>query len=334
MCIVLFFTPYAFLSHFVDTTNSKLDEELRSKDFLQNFKNYMESIVNLDSVQKQNFGYSSLSSIDSLIDKSLTSYNNNLVSINQTPNNVIVQIDGTRILHYFGGSNETLTASTKYGTPLLIVYAPINRYHIIDLSPNRSIVNKFNSAGFDVFMIDWGEEQSKDKLTISDYVDDIDQALEIIRKTTNKEKINLYGYSWGGTLCLIYCALYNSKIKSLILQSANLDFDKDDTIIAEWMRNFPVEKFNDEFKEMFGHFIDSAFLMRNPIVHTTDRLKYALDTKEYDIFRFVQNLAKISAWITNTPDLSSQFFRQFVIDLYQKNLLINNQLSIQEKKEK
>ncbi|HYF99902.1 MAG TPA: alpha/beta fold hydrolase [Candidatus Saccharimonadales bacterium] len=328
-----FFSPYAFLSHyFIDASNLKTNNQLRSKDFLQNFKDYIDGIANLDSTQKQNFGYSSLSDVDNLIDQYLAFYNNNLVSINQTPNKVLAQIGKTRILHYFSNSNETTTpSSTKDAMPLLMVYAPINRYHILDLSPNRSIVNKFVSAGFDIFLIDWGEEQSKDKLTISDYIDDMDQALEIICKATKKEKINLYGYSWGGTLCLIYCALHNSKIQSLILQSANLDFDKDDTVIAEWMRNFPVEKFNDEFEEMFGHLIDLAFLMRNPVVHSTDRLKYALDTKEYDIFQFVQNLAKISAWITNTPDLSGQLFRQFVIDLYQKNLLLKNQLSIEDK---
>jgi polyhydroxyalkanoate synthase len=160
----------------------------------------------------------------------------------------------------------------------------------------------------------------------------MDQALEIISKTTQKEKINLYGYSWGGTLCLIYCALHNSKIKNLILHSANLDFDKDDTIIAEWMRNFPVEKFNNEFKEIFGHLIDLAFLMRNPVVHSTDRLKYTLDMKEYDIFQFIQNLWKISLWITNTSDLSGQFFRQFSIDLYRKNLLLKNQFSILQRR--
>lgn len=97
------------------------------------------------------------------------------------------------------------------------------------------------------------------------------------------------------------------------------------------MRNFPREKFSNEFKEMFGHFIDWAFLMRNPIVHGIDRVKYALDMKEYEIFQFIQNLAKLSAWITNTPDISSQLFRQFAINLYQKSLLVKNQLSIQEK---
>jgi polyhydroxyalkanoate synthase len=336
-----FFTPHSFLSNFADVSNSILTNQLRSQDFLQDFKNYLKGIVNIDSIQKQNFGFSFLSNVDSLIDQSLAIYNNNLVSINQTPNKVLAQIGKTRLLHYFSGSNETMTtsttttantSSTKDVMPLLIVYAPINRYHILDLSPDRSIVNKFVSAGFDVFLIDWGEEQSKDKLTISDYIYDMDQALEIISKTTKKDKINLYGYSWGGTLCLIYCALHNSKIKNLILHSANLDFDKDDTIIAEWMRNFPVEKFNNEFKEIFGHLIDLAFLMRNPVVHSTDRLKYVLDMKEYDIFQFIQDLWKISLWITNTSDLSGEFFSQFSIDLYQKNLLLKNQFSILQRR--
>ena len=71
--------------------------------------------------------------------------------------------------------------------------------------------------------------------------------------------------------------------------------------------------------------------MRNPVVHSTDRIKYALDMKEDEPFQFIQNLAKISAWITNTPDLPGQLFKQFATDLYQKNLLIKDQLSIQEK---
>ena len=169
-----------------------------------------------------------------------------------------------------------------------------------------------------------GQEQSKDKSTLSDYIDNIDQAIELISSITKREKINLFGFSWGGTLSLIYCALHNSKIKNLILQSSNLNFDKDDTIIAEWMRNFPIEKFSHEFKEMFGHLIDLAFLVRNPMVHSKDRIKYALDMREYEIIQFIENLGKISLWITNTPDISSQMFRQFAIDLYQKNLLFKN----------
>jgi polyhydroxyalkanoate synthase len=320
--------PNTFLTNFVNASNYELEKQLSSKDFLQSFHDYMENILNLDVIQKQIFSFSSLSYQDKLVDESLKYYNNNIASINQTPHKVIAQIEGSRILHYYTPQESS---SAGYTTPLLIIYAPINRYHIMDLSPNRSIVNKFVSAGFDVFLLDWGEKQSEGRLTISNYVQRIGQVVELIANFTKTEKISLYGYSWGGTLSLIYCALHNNRIKNLILQSANLDFDKDYTIIAEWMRNFPIGKFKDEYKEMFGHFIDLAFLMRNPVLRSTDRIKYALDMKEYEPFQFIQNLVKIGAWITNTPDIPGQLFEQFAIDLYQKNQLIKNQLSIQKK---
>ncbi len=78
-----------------------------------------------------------------------------------------------------------------------MIYAPINRYHILDLSPERSVVQKFVSAGFDVFLLDWGKNQSENKPTLADYVEYVDQSVDQIRKITKQEKINLYGYSWG-----------------------------------------------------------------------------------------------------------------------------------------
>ncbi len=80
----------------------------------------------------------------------------------------------------------------------------------------------------------------------------------------------------------------------------------------------PVERFDGEFKEMHGHFIDLAFLMRNPIAHSFDDVKYALETKEGSNVKFVENLVKIRSWINNTPDIPGPLFEQFVIDLYRQ----------------
>lgn len=66
-----FFTPSTLLSHFIDVSNSELKKQLCSQDFLQDFKNCIESTANLDSIQKQIFQYSSFSYLDSLIDQSL-----------------------------------------------------------------------------------------------------------------------------------------------------------------------------------------------------------------------------------------------------------------------
>ncbi len=299
-------TQNPYFPDFLSIGNSEFERLLRSRASLQYFKDFIGIILRLDSAQRQVFPKSFLSYADDIIDNSL-SYPNSLVSVNQTPHEVIKQMDGVRLLHYYGPKEYN---KGKYATPLLMVYAPINRYHILDLSPDRSIVNKFVSAGFDVFLLDWGEKQAENKPELSDYVQYVDQAFEEIGRVTKQEKINLYGYSWGGTLSLIYSAIQgsssnnnrsgDSRVKNLILQSTNLDFDNEDTVIACWMRNFPVEKFSNEFKEMFGHFIDTAFLMRNPAVHSFDNLKYALDMKEENMFQFLQNLAKMGAWLRNT----------------------------------
>ena len=190
-----------------------------------------------------------------------------------------------------------------------MVYVPINRYHILDLTPDRSIVNQFVSKGFDVFLLDWGE-QKNNRSTISDYVDYIDDVQEV-KKITNSDKINLFGY-WGGILSMIYSSVDNNRnIKNLIVQSSQVDFDNDKTTIAEWMRSFPADRFIEEFGEMHGHIIDLAFLMRNPPIHSFDNVKYALDMqkkKDKDgnnnnnyanssFLKFVQDLFRISVWL-------------------------------------
>jgi polyhydroxyalkanoate synthase subunit PhaC len=226
-----------------------------------------------------------------------------------------------------------------------MVYAPINRYHILDLTPYRSIVNQFASKGFDVFLLDWGE-QKNNRSRISDYVNYIDEYVEEIKKITNSDKINLFGYSWGGVLSMIYASLDNNKtVNNLIVQSSQVDFDKDKTTIAEWMRSFPADRFIEEFGEMHGDIIDLAFLMRNPLAHSFDNVKFALDMQKNknrdgqnnnndpnaSFLKFVQDIFRISVWLNNTPDIQGEFFREFAKKMYQKNLLIKGRIATDER---
>lgn len=41
-------------------------------------------------------------------------------------------------------------------TPLLMVYALVNRHDMLDLQPDRSLVRKLLNEGIDVYIIDWG----------------------------------------------------------------------------------------------------------------------------------------------------------------------------------
>ena len=87
------------------------------------------------------------------------------INLEVTPHEVVQEIDKTRLLHY------TPLVKTKYKTPLLISYALINRYHILDIHPQKSWVKNLLEQGFDVYMLDWGTPTSMDKyLDFDDYV--------------------------------------------------------------------------------------------------------------------------------------------------------------------
>ena len=99
---------------------------------------------------------------------------------------------------------------------LLIIYAPINRFHILDLNPSKSIVKTLLNNGIDVYLLDWGYPDKKDDmLALKDYIDYIDDAVNAIiqsksittSSSSSTTKISILGYCWGGITSLIYAAI-------------------------------------------------------------------------------------------------------------------------------
>ena len=82
-----------------------------------------------------------------------------------TPCEVVYEEDRVKLKHYVP------VPVLRMKTPLLIVYALINRETMLDLQPGRSVVQTLLKEGIDVYMIDWGYPTRKDKfLTIDDHV--------------------------------------------------------------------------------------------------------------------------------------------------------------------
>ena len=147
-----------------------------------------------------------------------------------TPYEIVHQEDRVKLKHY------TPVTDIKVKTPLLVVYALINRETMLDLQPGRSVVESLLSRGVDVYMIDWGYPTRKDKfLTIDDHVNGyIDTMVDFIREKNHLEKINLMGICMGGTFCVIYSALNYSKIKNLVTTVTPTNFDTDKGLLHVW----------------------------------------------------------------------------------------------------
>lgn len=217
----------------------------------------------------------------------------------------------------------------KYKTPLLIVYAFINRPYVLDLHPGISVVRRYLEAGFCVYMIDWGYPTRADKyLKIDDYVDYVEKCIEDMKRREAVDEVNLHGYCLGGDLSVIYTALHQENVKNLLLQATPIDFHTDNTI-AIWSRNLDADKIADTYHMGAGAFLNVGFLSVDPINLVFAKYRALLEEpqKKETLIDFL----RMDKWIFDSPAIPGETYRQYIKEWYQQNLLIKNQFKSQGK---
>lgn len=242
-------------------------------------------------------------------------------AISTTPYDVVYEEDRVTLKHYH-------CDGIKVKTPLLIIYALINRETMLDLQPGRSVVETLISNGLDVYMIDWGYPTRKDQfLTIGDHVNGyIGNIVEEICRRSGVDKINIMGICMGGVFSIIYSALHPHKVKNLVTTVTPTNFDTDKGLLNIWMKNTDAELLGDTYANMPGDIMNLGFLLMNPARLMID--KYVGFMKNMDDKTFVENFIRMEKWIFDSPDVPAATFKQFIVDCFKKNLLIQSKLEI------
>ncbi|MFL6795800.1 MAG: PHA/PHB synthase family protein [Xanthobacteraceae bacterium] len=114
--------------------------------------------------------------------------------------------------------------------PLLIVPPWINKFYILDLTPEKSFIRWCVAQGLTVFVVSWVNPDSH--LADKSFEDYMRQgplaALEAIAKATGENEVNAIGYCVGGTLLatsLAYMARTgDQRIASVTFFAAQVDF--------------------------------------------------------------------------------------------------------------
>lgn len=119
-----------------------------------------------------------------------------------TPGKVVYRNELIELIQY-----EPLTQKV-YETPILFIPPWINRYYILDLTPEKSMVRYLVEEGFTVFMISWkNPDASMSETNFEDYMTEGPlAAAEVVRQITGSDKVNPVGYCVGGTLLAIALA--------------------------------------------------------------------------------------------------------------------------------
>src|SRR5947199_9632431 len=125
-----------------------------------------------------------------------------------TASEVVYEEDRLKLLHY------TSDVPIRYRTPLVFVFALVNRPYILDLKPDKSVVEHFVKAGFDTYLIDWGIPDDSDRFnSLDDYVNGyIVNVVNHVRERTGSEKVNILGYCMGGTMSSMFTSLHQDLV--------------------------------------------------------------------------------------------------------------------------
>lgn len=124
-----------------------------------------------------------------------------------------------------------------YQRPLLIVPPCINKFYILDLQPDNSVVRYALEQGHNVFLISWvNPDQSLANVGWDDYVETgVIEAIQVVRQITGEDQLNTFGFCVGGTLLSTSLAVMAARgehpASSLTLLTTLLDFE--DTGVLE-----------------------------------------------------------------------------------------------------
>lgn len=231
--------------------------------------------------------------------------------------------DGKVQLYHF-----TRDTAPKAKTPVLISYALVNRWEMMDLQPNLSFIRKLLEEGLDIYLIDWGYASEIDRYkTMEDYIlGDIHECVEFICRRHDVEKINLLGVCQGGTFSLIYSALFPQNIKNLVTTVTPVDFREENGLLFLWAKYMDVDAIVDGFGGVVpGDFLNSGFDLLKPMnkARKFSNLPAVAQNKEK-----LLNFLRMEKWVADSPAQAGETYRQFIKDFYQKNKLIKGEFSM------
>jgi polyhydroxyalkanoate synthase len=145
-------------------------------------------------------------------------------NIATTEGHVVFRNDLFELIQY------TPLTKQVFERPYLMVPPCINKYYILDLQPDNSVVRHMVTQGHTVFLVSWkNPDASMAKISWDDYVGKgVIKAIDVVKDIGDTKQINILGFCVGGTLTASALAVLAARNEhpaaSLTLLTTLLDF--------------------------------------------------------------------------------------------------------------
>jgi polyhydroxyalkanoate synthase subunit PhaC len=242
-----------------------------------------------------------------------------------TPGAVVFQNELFQLIQY------APTTETVGATPLLMVPPCINKFYIMDLQPQSSLVKFAIDQGHTVFLVSWRNVQDPEsRLTWDDYIQaGILKALDVVLEISGQPKANVLGFCVGGTMTstalATLAALGDDKVSSFTLMTTLLDFS-DSGVLDVFIDEQHVQMREQQMGQqglLKGSELAStfSFLRPNDLVWNYVVNNYLKGEKPVPF--------DLLYWNSDSTNLPGPFFAWYLRNMYlENNLVKKNRLTV------
>ena len=235
-----------------------------------------------------------------------------------TPGKVIHETPLFQLIQYAPATDEVLE------TPLVIFPPWINRFYILDLTPEKSFVKWTVDQGVTLFMVSWkSADESIRDITQDDYVAAQVEAVDVIRDLLGVDAVHTIGYCVAGTTLaatLAYLAAKGEadKVASATFFTAQVDFEEagdlklflgDETMAT-------LDKLTADTGVLDGRVMAATFnLLRGRDLiwnYVVNNYLMGNDPPPFDLLH----------WNGDVTNLPGGWHRDYLMRLYRENLLV------------
>jgi poly(3-hydroxyalkanoate) synthetase len=211
---------------------------------------------------------------------------------------------------------------------VLLVPSLINRYYILDLNEERSLLRYMAAQGVYPLVLDWGAPGTfEQSFGCSDYINEILlPAIDFITRTS-QQRIKLVGYCMGGNLSLAATQLRREQVSALALLSTPWDFHCKEfvpfVVDSQWLPM--IEQFIATKETLPAEIIQSLFYLTDPFVFGHKFRRFAgLDPESREAKEFVA----LERWVNDGVPITANVARDCLLGWAQRNELAKGQWQI------
>lgn len=213
--------------------------------------------------------------------------------------------------------------------PLVIVWSIVGRSYILDLRPGYSFVEQLLEAGLDVFMLDWGSADHVDASnTLETYSDSyLPQALEAAMDAAGTSEVDVLGYCFGGTICVLSVAGNpDIPVADLVVMATPIDFSQLAGVLQSLARG------RIEIDELLDHTgnvpAQSVYRSASHLRPTMDISKYANLWEKLWNDEFVEGFQAMGQWLRDQTAFPGACARQAAELLLRDNLMLTGEIPL------